>query len=425
MTAKPLDKQILALALPAIVTNITTPLLSMVDVAIVGHLGSVGIVGAVAVGGSVFSMLYWLFSFLRFGTSGLTAQAVGESNMELRDITLRRSLTVALIASALLIALQKPLLGTALRFIDPDPESLSMARRYVSILIYGAPAMLGQYALTGWYVGCQDTRTPMLASLAINITNIACSLLFVYVLHMDIEGVALGTLVAQWAGFIYLLCHARVKMWPAWPVDSRFFKVNTDIMLRTLYLISVTVFFTRSGARQGAAILAANTVLLQFFTLFSYFMDGFAFSAEAICGRLYGAGKTGELTAAIKRILLWSLAMALLFTLLYGLGGGLLIDMLTDDLDIRRTAALYRVWTVVLPLASFMAFTADGIAIGVTATRQMLLTMAIATALFFAARLLLPPGWGNHGLWLAFLLYLLGRGALLPLAAKFVNLHHD
>lgn len=415
MTARPLDKQILALALPAIVTNITTPLLSMVDVAIVGHLGSVGIVGAVAVGGSVFSMLYWLFSFLRFGTSGITAQAVGSGDMDMRDITLRRSLTVALLASLLLVALQRPLLGGALRFIDPDAESLAMAQRYVALLIYGAPAVLAQYALTGWFVGCQDTRITMLSSLLVNVVNIICSLLFVYVLHLDIEGVALGTLVAQWAGCIFLLLHARVTLRLAWPADSRFFKVNTDIFLRTLCLISVTVFFTRSGARQGAVILAANTVLLQFFTLFSYFMDGFAFSAEAICGRLYGRGDAAGLSRAIKRILLWSLAMALLFTVAYGLGGSWLIGLLTDDMQIRVAAGLYRVWTVLLPLASFMAFTADGVAIGVTATRRMLLTMAVATLLFFAARFCLPPDWGNHGLWLAFLLYLAARGFLLPI----------
>ena len=422
MKRNSLNRQILALAIPAIIANITTPLLSLVDIAIVGRLGSPAYVGAVAVGGTLFSMLYWLFSFLRFGTSGLTAQSLGEGNDEKLRLTLLRSLMIAAIASLLLILLHRPLGGIALDFMDTDAETRRLAEIYFNLLIFGAPAVLAQYALTGWFVGRQDTRTPMWLSLVINVTNIGASLILVFVLGMKIEGVALGTLIAQWVGSIAGLIVAakrislrRINLRSVinLPELKRFFSVNFDIFLRTLCLIAVSVWFTRSGASQGPEILAVNSMLLQLFILFSYFMDGFAFAAEALCGKLVGAGEHLQLKKAISTLLRWGLSMAVIFTVIYAAGGEAFLRLLTDDGGIIHASEPYRLWAAAIPLAGFMAFTADGIVIGLTRTRVMLGSMAIATAAYFILWFWLSPILGNHALWIAFLTYLLLRGVLI------------
>lgn len=421
MLKNSLDRQILGLALPAIVANITTPLLSLVDVAIVGHLGSAVYVGAIAVGGSIFSMLYWLFGFLRFGTSGLTAQALGRGSARQTSLLLQRSLLIALGFGIILITAHYPLGHAALSFMDTDADTAGKAWLYFSILIYGAPASLATFALTGWFVGMQDTRTPMWISLLVNVVNITASLILVYAMDYDLAGVAYGTLLAQWAGFIVsaATCAIHYKVRPQ-PLSEllhvselkTFFKVNTDIFLRTVCLIAVTVWFTRTGAGLGPVMLAVNTLLMQFFILFSYIMDGFAFAGEAICGKSYGASDSHSLNRQIHRLLQWGLALATVFTAGYALGGQYLITLLTNDSGVIETAEKYRLWAAGIPLAGFMAFTWDGVLTGMTRTRLMLGTMSAASAIFFILYLLLFPAIGNHGLWTAFLAYLFTRGCL-------------
>lgn len=421
MLKNSLDRQILGLALPAIVANITTPLLSLVDVAIVGHLGSAVYVGAIAVGGSIFSMLYWLFGFLRFGTSGLTAQALGRGSARQTSLLLQRSLLIALGFGLILITAHYPLGHAALSFMDTDADTAGKAWLYFSILIYGAPASLATFALTGWFVGMQDTRTPMWISLLVNVVNITASLILVYAMDYDLAGVAYGTLLAQWTGFIVsaATCAIHYKVRPQ-PLSEllhvselkTFFKVNTDIFLRTVCLIAVTVWFTRTGAGLGPVMLAVNTLLMQFFILFSYIMDGFAFAGEAICGKSYGASDSHSLNRQIHRLLQWGLALATVFTAGYALGGQYLIALLTNDSGVIETAEKYRLWAAGIPLAGFMAFTWDGVLTGVTRTRLMLGTMSAASAIFFILYLLLFPAIGNHGLWTAFLAYLFTRGCL-------------
>ena len=391
MLKNSLDRQILGLALPAIVANITTPLLSLVDVAIVGHLGSAVYVGAIAVGGSIFSMLYWLFGFLRFGTSGLTAQALGRGSARQTSLLLQRSLLIALGFGIILITAHYPLGHAALSFMDTDADTAGKAWLYFSILIYGAPASLATFALTGWFVGMQDTRTPMWISLLVNVVNITASLILVYAMDYDLAGVAYGTLLAQWAGFIVsaATCAIHYKVRPQ-PLSEllhvselkTFFKVNTDIFLRTVCLIAVTVWFTRTGAGLGPVMLAVNTLLMQFFILFSYIMDGFAFAGEAICGKSYGASDSHSLNRQIHRLLQWGLALATVFTAGYALGGQYLITLLTNDSGVIETAEKYRLWAAGIPLAGFMAFTWDGVLTGVTRTRLMLGTMSAASQYF-------------------------------------------
>ncbi len=414
-----LNRQILGLAIPAIVANITTPLLSLVDVAIVGRLGSAAFVAAIAVGGTMFNLLYWLFGFLRTGTSGLTAQAVGRHDSAESSLILGRSLVLAATFALLLLLLHRPVGLLLLQSIDPDAATRAEAWLYFRIVIWGAPASLASFALTGWFIGRQDTRATMWVSLLINVVNIATSLILVWGLHMKMAGVAVGTLTAQWFGLGAALWYAvkRHGFRPAPLRDilhgggfRRFFSVNADIFLRTLCLIAVTLWFTRSGAAQGAMMLAVNTLLMQFFTLFSYCMDGFAFAGEALCGKACGSGDHAALRATVRRLLRFGAIVATAFTVIYFVGGEWFLGLLTTDRDIIAAAADYRLWAVAIPAAGFMAFTWDGIFIGITRTRLMLISIAIASAIFFALLWALTPALGNHGLWIAFLSYLLARG---------------
>ena len=413
-----MNRKILALAIPSIIANITTPLLGLVDTAIVGHMGNAVYIGAIAVGGVMFNMLYWLFGFLRGGTSGLTAQAYGAGSRPECALVLYRSLTVAAGVGIAMILLQWPLGWLLQRFIDPDPATGSLAIRYFTILIYGAPAVLGTYALSGWFLGMQDSRMLMVTSVVINVVNIAVSLTLVYGLGWQIEGVACGTLVAQWTGLatgLWLLRRYRVGR-PDWRQTARgsalrrFFKVNADMMLRTACLIAVTVWFTKTGASQGAVILAVNTLLMQLFLLFSYMMDGFAFAGEALAGRYVGARDFTSLHLCVRRLFVWGGIWAILFTALYFFGGEGFLGLLSSDSDVIAASRDYYLWAVSVPLAGFAAFAWDGVFIGATLTRQLLLAMAAAMAAFFILYLSLFNIMGNHALWLAFIVYLFLRG---------------
>lgn len=414
-----LNRQILGLAIPAIVANITTPLLSLVDVAIVGRLGSAAYLGAIAVGGTMFNLLYWLFGFLRTGTSGLTAQAEGRQSPAEATIVLLRSLALSAIFAITLIAVNRPLGQLLLHCIDPDADTTPMAWQYFSILIWGAPASLGMFALTGWFIGRQDTRATMRISLLVNIVNIVSSLTLVGLCGWKIDGVATGTLIAQWGGFIAAICYAvrRYKITLLCHISmifkgaelQRFFSINTDIFLRTLCLIAVTLWFTRSGAEQGTVMLAVNTLLMQFFTLFSYFMDGFAFAAEALCGKACGANDKTLMRQTIRALMRYGATIATLFTALYFLGSEWFLNVITTDKDVIVTAGDYRLWAVAVPFSGFMAFTWDGILIGTTRTRLMLATIIAASAAFFILKYTLSPILANHALWIAFLSYLVIR----------------
>ncbi|MDE5904667.1 MATE family efflux transporter [Duncaniella sp.] len=424
---KEINRDILSLAIPSIITNITTPLLALMDVVIVGHMGSADYIAAIAVGGTIFNMLYWLFAFLRMGTSGLTAQANGGGDSKSCAQVLARGLTVALCASTLIILFQKPLLDITLDFLEVKDRVRDLASVYFSILVWGAPASLATFTVTGWLLGMKNARAPMWVAFVVNISNIAVSLLLVLGFGLKVEGVASGTLTAQWLGALTGLGIVAVKYHPA-PGRlreiirlrdlKRFFKVNTDIFFRTLCLIAVTVWFTRTGATQGTVILAVNTLLMQFFILFSYFMDGFAFAGESLCGNLIGGGDRTGLRECVRALFRWSVAMVLLFTLVYAAGGESIMGLLSDDAGVRLSAKEYYSWVIAIPAVGFAAFTWDGIFIGATRTREMLLSMATATAIYFVMLRILFPIIGNHGLWIAFLAYLFTRGLALTAMSR-------
>ncbi len=424
MQLRPADRKILGIAMPAIVSNITVPLLGLVDVAIAGHLGSAAYIGAIAVGTMVFNVIYWIFGFLRMGTSGLTAQALGSRDLSGAATALVRSFMVALVAASAILVLQVPLGSVAIKATGATGDIAASAHTYFAVCVWGAPAMLGLYAFTGWFIGMQNTRIPMLVAIVQNVVNIAASLFFVYALHWRVEGIASGTLVAQYAGLLVAAVFwtkrygtrmtRRVEWGSVCRRDAlfRFFAVNRDIFLRTLFLVAVNFRFLSLGAAQGAVILAVNTLLMQLFTLFSYIMDGFAYAGEALCGRLYGAGNAAEFRRMVRRLFLWGGALTAAYTLAYALGGGRFLSLLTDDSAVIAVASHYFAWAVLIPVAGVAAFVWDGVFIGVTATRGMLAATAVAAAVFFAVNASLGHVLHNHALWLAFILFLFTRGAV-------------
>ena len=415
------DRQILHIALPSIVSNITVPLLGLIDVSIVGHLGAASYIGAIAVGGMLFNMIYWLFGFLRMGTGGLTAQAYGRHDLQEVTRILLRSLSISLLLALVLLLLQYPIRNIAFMCMDTSEEVRQLATLYFHICIWGAPATLGLYGFTGWYIGMQNSRFPMFIAITQNIVNIAASLFFVFVLKMKVEGVALGTLVAQYAGLgmaclLWLAYYRPLRKYLRQKAlfdrteMKRFFQVNRDIFFRTLCLIAVTVFFTSTGAAYGDVVLAVNALLMQLFTLFSYFMDGFAYAGEALTGKYIGAKDNQSLRLTIRHLFKWGIALSLLFTLLYGAGGKSFLGLLTNDTSVISASEEYIYWVLAIPLAGFSAFLLDGICIGATATHLMLRSMLVASASFFLLYYGLHDTLGNHALWMAFIVYLALRG---------------
>lgn len=418
------DRQILHIALPSIVSNITVPLLGLIDVSIVGHLGAASYIGAIAVGGMLFNMIYWLFGFLRMGTGGLTAQAYGRHDLQEVTCILLRSLSISLLLALALLLLQYPIRNIAFMCMDTSEEVRQLATLYFHICIWGAPATLGLYGFTGWYIGMQNSRFPMFIAITQNIVNIAASLFFVFVLKMKVEGVALGTLVAQYAGLgmaclLWLAYYRPLRKYLRQKAlfdrteMKRFFQVNRDIFIRTLCLIAVTVFFTSTGAAYGDVVLAVNALLMQLFTLFSYFMDGFAYAGEALTGKYIGAKDNQSLRLTIRHLFKWGIALSLLFTLLYGAGGKSFLGLLTNDTSVISASEEYIYWVLAIPLAGFSAFLLDGICIGATATHLMLRSMLVASASFFLLYYGLHASLGNHALWMAFIVYLALRGIVL------------
>ena len=413
------DRQILKIALPAIVTNITVPLLGLVDTAIVGHMGSAAYIGAIAVGSMIFNLVYWLFGFLRMGTSGMTAQARGRRDLTEAAGILLRSMKVAGIVALALVLLQWPLYHLMLLLMAPTDDVRSLVDVYFYIVVWGAPAMLGLCSLSGWFIGMQNTRIPMFVSILQNVVNIVASLLLVYVFGLKVEGVALGTVIAQYAGFIvavaFLWKYYR-KLFRSWNVIDRvhtfraFLSVNRDIFLRTLCLVTVNLYFTSAGARQGAEILAVNTLLMQLYLLFSYILDGFAYAGEALGGRYWGARDRYAYNDVVRRLFGWGALMTVVFTCIYVIGGMPFLRLLTDEPSVVEASKAYVWWAYLVPAAGVAAFVWDGIFIGTTQTRGMLLSSAIAALVFFVTATITIKTMGNHGLWLSMILYLATRG---------------
>lgn len=421
-----LDRHILRLALPSIVSNITVPLLGLCDVAVMGHVGGATSIAAISVGSMIFNVIYWLFVFLRMSTSGLTAQAYGAGFWCEASVTLRRSLLTALAAGLAIIAFQVPLRHLAFFLMQATPDVLEPCTHYYNICIWGAPAMLGLYALTGWLIGMQNTRFPMVVAIWQNVVNIVLSLVLVLGFGMGIMGVAIGTVTAQWTGFLTAVAmvliesrkHGLKLLGKAddgekkLPSEESHLRLNLNIFLRTLCLVSVNLYFTSAGAAQGALTLAANTLLLQMYLLYSYITDGFAFAGEALSGRYLGAGDSTMLRHTVRRLFAWGWGLALLFTVAYFFGGSTLLSLLTSDDAVVVRALTFLPWAVLVPMAGTAAFVWDGIFIGTTQSQGMLTACLWAAAAFFLLWFALSPWLGNHALWLSLVVYLGVRGGV-------------
>jgi len=419
-----MNREILRISIPSIVTNITVPLLGMVDLAIVGHIGDASYIAAIALATMVFNLIYWNFGFLRAGTTGLTAQAYGAENREEYLNVLVRGIVIALTAALLLILFRHPIAGLCKRLIDSPPTTIDLMLTYFYIRIWAAPATISLYVLKGWFLGMQNASSPMWIAAILNLVNIVFSLLFVYAFDAGIAGVAWGSVMAQYSGLLLavIIWIRRYRhLWRdiRWRAAlelrkmGRFFKVNADIFLRSLCLIAVFTFIPYISADMGEEILAANTLLMQLFTLTSYVMDGFAYAGESLVGKYVGAQDTVNLHRVVRMLLYWGIGLAVLFTRWFVFCGGLLLRLLASDATVVSTAMHYIYWVYLLPFAGFAAFIYDGIYIGAAASAAMRNVMFVATAVFFVVFFVLAPYWGNHALWFAFIFFLVFRGGLM------------
>jgi len=424
------NREILKLALPNIVSNLTVPLIGVVDTALMGHEGTTEHLGAIALGTMIFNFLYWAFGFLRMGTTGLTAQAYGEDNQRETMNLLGRGVLTALTAGLLLFILQTPIMHIAFRLIDGNREVEQLAREYFRIRIYAAPATIGLYVFYGWFMGMQNARYLLTVSVFANSINILASLVLVYGYGMASSGIALGTVIAQSAGLLlavglflkryrhflrYLEKRALVKL----QAIKRFFAVNFDIFIRTLCLIFTFSFFTAKSAAMGETILAVNQIYLQFIYILAYGIDGFAFASESLVGKYTGRKHKPSLQKAVRYSFYWGMGLAFAVSLIYGFFGPQMLHMFTDKASIYRAALPFLPWLVIAPLLNTPGFIWDGVYIGATQSKPMRNTLLVATFLvflpvYFIARLKLD----NHGLWLAFSAFMVTRGLMLGLYAR-------
>ncbi len=426
------------LAWPVILSNVTTPLLGLVDTAVVGRLPGPEYIGAVAIGAAAFTGIFWMFGFLRMGTTGFVAQAMGAGDFtEVRAI-LGRAILIAVLFGGLLVALQQPLWYGAIHLLDPSVTVRGLAEQYYSIRVWTGPAALVNYALLGFFIGMQRPRLALAIQIWLNGVNIALDLLFVVGLDMGVPGVAWATLIGEYSAAILgiivalrvLRPHGGRFNWPAIldPVQGRrLLSANFDIFVRTACLIIAFSWATRVGARLGDLALAANAILMQMVHLLAYGLDGFAFAAEALVGGALGARSLGALREAVVASTIWALIVAVGVAIAYLVAGPLLIAVMTDQPDVQATAEAYLFWLVLYPLIAIWCYQLDGIFIGATQTAEMRNAMILSLGVFVVAILTLPDMFGNHGLWASLSIFNVARTVTLGvyyrrIEARAVNL---
>lgn len=425
-----MNREILKLAIPNIISNITIPLLGLVDMMLMGHLSSPVYIGAIALGGTIFSVLYSFFSFLRAGTTGFTAQSYGANDSSEISYSLYRSITIAILASILIIGMQKPIAKLSLVLLDGSNEVENLAITYFFVRIWAAPANMLLYCFNGWFIGMQNTKIPMAIAIIINVLNIILSIIFVVVMKQDVVGVALGTVIAQYCGLVTALVFLFTKYKKHLiKIDThilldinklkRFFKVNTDLMIRSILLVLTIAFFTNQSAKLGDNILSVNMILLQFFYIFSYFTDGFAYAGEALVGKFIGAKDSDSLHCVVRQLFKWGMYISVPFAILYALFPTTFVKIISDNAEIINAIRPYYIYMVLIPIITFAAFLWDGIYIGATASKAIRNTMIISAILVFLPMwYFLMPVYGNHGLWIAFLGFMVARGVSMTLFAK-------
>jgi MATE family multidrug resistance protein len=422
-----MNKKILDLAIPNIISSISVPLIGIVDMALMGRMPSPDYIGGVALGSLILNFIYWGFGFLRFGTSGFTSQSLGRRDIEGSFHVLIRAVTLGLVSGVILIIIQVPISWAGFRILNGEPNVESLAEIYFRIKIWAAPASLVQFAMFGWFIGMQNSRIPMVVAVTANVVNVLCSVFFVAIMKFDIRGVALGYVAGQYTGFVLVIFfyfrHFN-KLNRYWNLKEslngqkmrEFMNMNKDIFIRTMCLIFVFSFFTAVSASSDVrtngreTVLAVNSILMQFFMFFSFVIDGFAQAAEAMAGRFIGASDSSKLKKLIRLSFYWGSACSLIFTVTYLFAGENIIRLLTNNVSIISNAKPYFYWISVIPIVSFSAFLWDGIYIGATAGKAMRNSMLISSIIvFFPAYYILQMYIGNHGLWLAFILFMISR----------------
>lgn len=420
-----MNRKILRLAIPNIISNLSVPLLGAVDTALVGHLEEVYYLGALAVGSVIFNFIFWGFGFLRMGTTGLTAQEYGRRDRVKMIMILARVQFLALLIGLAILLLQAPIAMLSLWLIESTQEVAEYTRVYYDIRIYTAPAVLALYGMNGWFLGMQNAKYPMIVTIVLNLMNIAFNVWFIYGFGMHVDGVAYGTLVSTYlalvlALFLFLkrykkyLLHYKQELLLHILELKKYFSVNKDIFIRTLCLIFTFSFFTAVSAQQGDLILAANTILLQLWFIVSYGIDGFAYAAESLVGRFKGSLEQNKLARAVWYNVGWGLFLGVMGTLAYALFGNQILHIFTDQTEVISVAKSVLFWTILAPVVSSFCYILDGVYIGATETKPMRNTMIISTFIVFLPTYYLATYFfGKHGLWIAMILFMLTRGAAL------------
>ena len=422
-----INRQIIRLTIPNIISNFSIPLLGAVDTALMGRLESEHYLGAVGIGGIIFSFIYWGFGFLRMATTGLTAQAYGENDRAECGLLLQRGLSIGIIGSLLLLMVQWVITDVSFALIATSSEVEELARTYFHIRIYAAPATLCLHAFHGVFLGLQNAHYPMVLTILVNFINIVLNLIFVNVLGMKVEGVALATVIAQYVGLLLasMLFLARYRnlltTWDfriilAFSKLKRFLSISGDIFIRTLSLVFSHAFFTAKSAALSDTFLAINTILLQYINLMSYAIDGFAFAAESMVGKYKGAQDMQNLKGTTRHIFFWAFLFGGAILLSFALFGQQLLHLFTDQVPLIEQAKPYLIWIIIAPIVNVAAYIWDGIYLGATVSKPLRNAMIVAMLLFLGAVYLLMP-FGNHGLWGALTLLLVARGVLLTVLA--------
>ena len=415
----------MTIALPVVISNATVPILGAVDTGVVGQIGQAAPIGAVGIGAIIISAVYWMFGFLRMGTAGLTAQALGAGKAAEVVAMLVRVLLIGAVAGVVLILLQWFIFRFAFWVAPASPEVEGLAKSYLAIRIYSAPAAIAIYGITGWLFAHERTSAMLLIQLWMNGLNIVLDLLFVLGFGWGVEGVAIATLIAEWTGLAFGLYLVRGAFhnpyWSNWTaiLDRQrliaISLVNFDIMLRSVLLQIGFMSFLFLGARFDDVTLAANQVLLQFLYVTAYAMDGFAFAAEALVGQAIGAKHLARLRRAVWVTSIWGIVTVIVLAIAFAIFGPTIIDLMAKSGDVQSTARVYLIWMILAPLLGCASWMLDGIFIGAVRTREMRNMMAVSFVIYVAVLWLLVPNWGNHGLWAALIIFFIARGATLAL----------
>lgn len=419
-----INHQVFRLAIPNIVSNFSVPLLGVVDTALMGRLETEYYLGAVGIGGVIFSFIYWGFGFLRMATTGLAAQSYGEKDFEECGFLLIRGLSIAIIAGLLLLILQWLIANMSFNLIETSSEVEKHGRSYFHIRIYAAPATLCLHAFNGVFLGLQNAKYPMLLTIVINIINIILNLIFVKLLGMKVEGVALATVIAQYVGLFLagtLFLYRYRNLLSTWNFSSifiysklkLFLSISSDIFIRTLCLVFCHAYFTAKSAALSDTYLAINTILLQYINLIAYAIDGFAFAAESMVGKYKGSQDMQNLRGTTRQIFFYAFLFGGIVMLFFALFGGKLLYLFTDKLELIENAKPYLLWIVIAPVINIAAYIWDGIYLGATASKPLRNSMIVSMFIFLVAVYLLHTPFGNHGLWAALTILLIARGGIL------------